>query len=201
MTVIRWDATDPDRVLDAVLKEYSAGRPVVVPTDTLYGLSAPISNPDALMYIFQVKGRPLDMTLPVAVGDLSALEELAHLELWKRDHVHSRLPGPYTFILRSRSPLDRLVSRNNTVAVRIPAHPLFRVLCSKVGPLALTSANPHGECDLTRADDIDSMFGGDLLVIEDDRSLSGAASAMLDLTGDRPLLLRPGKTDEGVENG
>lgn len=174
---------------------------MVVPTDTLYGLSAPITSPHALMYIFQIKGRPLDMTLPIAVGDLSALEELAHLDHWKRDHVRSRLPGPYTFILRSRSPLDRLVSRNNTVAVRIPAHPIFMALCSKSGQIALTSANPHGEIDRTRADDIDGLFDGELLVIEDDRALSGAASAMLDLTGERPLLLRPGKTGEGVEDG
>ena len=79
--------------------------------------------------------------------------------------------------------------------MRVPRHPIFIPLCSKAGPLGLTSANLHGSENIVEAAELDDQFKGDLLIIDDDRFISGSPSAIIDLTDKNIRMLREGKVN------
>ncbi|MGA1820759.1 MAG: L-threonylcarbamoyladenylate synthase [Thermoplasmatota archaeon] len=189
---MKWDAGSVEQVLDRVEEEFSGGRPVIVPTDTLYGLAAPLRNIRSVEMIFELKQRPREMTLPIAVGNLPMVDDIAIIRRWQKDPIRKGLPGPFTFILEVKADLPDLVVRDGTIAVRVPRHPIFIPLTSRVGPLALTSANRHGAGNILKAAEIDQQFNGKLLVVEDDRALSKSASAIIDLTDETAAVLREG---------
>lgn len=192
MTVIHLDRREPGLVLEDIMAEFENGRPVILPTDTLYGIGAPISDHSALRRIFELKSRPLELTLPIALGNLKMVDETALVRSWQRSTLGENLPGPVTFILEARENLDPLVVRNGTIAVRVPGHPLFIPLTTLAGPIALTSANRHGGSEFLNASEIDREWAGELLIIEDDTALAGKASAVLDITRELPTVLREG---------
>ncbi len=192
MTVLHFDRKGSDKVLGSISREFEKGDPVVLPTDTLYGIGAPISNHRALERIFDLKRRPRDMTLPMAVGNLPMVDDVSMIHRWQKSTLRGHLPGPVTFILEAREGLDPLVVRDGTVAVRVPRHPLFIPLTTMFGPIALTSANISGGAEILNASGIDREWGGRLLVIEDDRALSGRATTIIDLTDEVPSIIREG---------
>ncbi|MFO8052057.1 MAG: L-threonylcarbamoyladenylate synthase [Thermoplasmatota archaeon] len=192
MTVIRWEREDTGPVVERIVHEFEEGRPVILPTETLYGIAAPISSGRAMRTIFKLKKRPEEMTLPVAVGALHQLDALVRIHRWQKTSLRSNLPGPVTFIMESKQKLPPEVEREGTVAVRVPRHPVFLELTKKCGPLGLTSANLHGDDEIMKAGDINDLFRGELLVVEDDATLGGEASAILDITEKTPRILRKG---------
>ncbi|MBN1538814.1 MAG: threonylcarbamoyl-AMP synthase [Candidatus Thermoplasmatota archaeon] len=192
MSIVKWAPEHQDLLLDRVQEEFSGGKPVVLPTDTLYGLAAPLSSTKTIREIFSIKKRPLEHTLPLALGDISMIDEVALISGWQKDLMRRGLPGPVTFIVEMKGRMTELVSREGTIAVRVPAHPIFHPLTLRSGPLALTSANLHGSTDLLTAEGIDMQFNGDLLVIEDDISITGTASAIVDLTHGAASVIREG---------
>jgi len=194
MTLVRWDPSENERLLDELERQFSIGAPVVMPTDTLYGLCAPVGNEAAVRRIFDLKGRPLNMTLPIAVGDIDGLVSIAPVDGWRRDLIERDLPGPFTFIVKAGIDLPELVMRSGTVGIRVPDHPIWAALHRRFGPMALTSANRHGSPDILEAKGMDAELGGSIMVVEDDASLSGSPSEVIDLTGDAPVAIRAGKT-------
>jgi L-threonylcarbamoyladenylate synthase len=192
VSILHFDRKDPENLITDLINEFDKGLPVVLPTETLYGIGAPISNTDAVQKIFDMKKRPRDLTLAVAVGNLPMVDDLAVIHRWQKNTLRENLPGPVTFILNVKSLSDTSFVRKGTIAVRVPRHPIFIPLCSKVGPLVLTSANLHGDPDVHKAELIDKQFGGEILVIEDDGSLSGCGSAVIDLTEEVATILREG---------
>lgn len=192
MSILHFDRRDPEKVIPELTEEFEKGLPVVMPTETLYGIGAPISNNSAVRKIFDLKARPMDLTLPVAVGNLPMVDDIAVIHRWQKNTLREHLPGPVSFVLHARNIADPFFVRNGNVAVRVPRHPLFIPLCSRTGPLVLTSANVHGSSDILKAERIDEQFGGEILVIEDDRSLSGKGSTIIDLTDEIPAILREG---------
>jgi tRNA threonylcarbamoyl adenosine modification protein (Sua5/YciO/YrdC/YwlC family) len=186
-----WDDQNSDPVVKKVLSEFELGRPVILPTDTLYGLACPLSDSEALGKIFDIKSRPEEVTLPVAVG---IIDNISHVALCSEDqiaYVRTRIPGPYTFILKAVHGMNRYVVKNGTVAVRVPDHPIFNHLYRNCGPLALTSANLHGKQPISSIVDAErQLLGYDLLMIIDEWAVSGRASTIIDLTTPEPMLLR-----------
>jgi L-threonylcarbamoyladenylate synthase len=156
-----------------------------------------VSCPEAVKRIFDIKDRPLHLTLPIAVGDVEMLLGLASADGWRRERIESLLPGPYTFVLRARVIADPRVVRDGTVAVRLPAHPLYPRLTRRFGPIALTSANPHGGDDILTAALLDSLYGRAVTIVSDDAAVRGSPSEIVDLTGDRPKVLRSGNLNKG----
>jgi len=198
VTVVKLDSQLSDDILEDVLSEYGRGNPVVVPTDTIYGISAPISNPRTVMAIFERKNRPIDRPVPIAVGSLPMMDDITVIQRWQKDTIRENLPGPVTLVLDARGITSDLISRDGTVAVRVPRHRIFLPITLRVGPLALTSANRHGQSTPLTAREVDSTFDGELLVLEDDIAIRGEPSVIVDLTSGEPVVLRDGNIYNAV---
>ncbi|MFW3145234.1 MAG: L-threonylcarbamoyladenylate synthase [Thermoplasmatota archaeon] len=195
MTVISWNREDQTVIVEEILLEFWKSRPVILPTDTIYGIAAPVSSPGTLEAVFKIKNRPKELTLPVAVGALYMVDEIARVHRWQKTTLRDNLPGPVTFVLEAKEDLDPLVVRKGTIAVRVPRHPVFIPLCAEAGPLGLTSANLHGSENIITAEELDDQFRGDLLIIGDNDSISGSPSAIIDLTDRNIRMLREGKVN------
>ncbi len=171
------------------------GGVVAFPTETVYGLGADAANEQAVQKIFRLKGRPADH--PVIVH----LPNATHLERWAQAipdtawHLaQSFWPGPLTLILR-RQPWvsNALTGGQETVGVRVPAHPLALALLGRFGGgVAAPSANRFGHISPTTAEHVRAEFGGTVPVLDGGAAAVGLESTILDLSGSVPSILRPG---------
>ena len=170
---------------------------VAFPTETVYGLGADATNDRAVARIFEAKARPRFNPLIVHVTDRDAA---ARLVAWSdlAERLANRFwPGPLTLILRQlqNGCISKLVSAGGqTVALRVPSHPLASALLKAAGlPIAAPSANPAGKISPTMAAHVKSGLGDRVDMILDGGACSvGVESTVLDISGDRPHLLRPG---------
>ena len=188
--------TDPVRAAAAL----AAGNLVGMPTETVYGLAADAADPAAVARIYLVKGRPADHPLIVHILDM------ADLDRWARevpDHARELAerfwPGPLTLILpRSGLAGDHVTGGQDTVGLRMPAHPMARELLRHFGrPVAAPSANRFGRVSPTRAEHVlaelgDRLVPGRDLILDGGPSRVGLESTIVDCTGPRPRVLRPG---------
>jgi L-threonylcarbamoyladenylate synthase len=175
-----------------------AGALVAFPTETVYGLGADATNGQAVAAIFEAKGRPHFNPLIVHVPDLAAAERFAVLSPGARTLALAFWPGPLTLVLPRRpdSGLSDLVSAGlDSVAIRIPAHPIARaLLAASERPLAAPSANRSGRVSPTAALHVFEDLGGRPAMILDGGSTEhGLESTVVDATQDGSVvLLRPG---------
>jgi len=202
-------ASPDDSALARASAALAAGRLVAFPTETVYGLGGDAGNDHAVAAIFAAKGRPRFNPLIVHVPDAEAAEALARFDERARRAAELWWPGPLTLVLPrlEGAPLSLLVSAGlDTVAVRVPAHPAARALLKACGrPLAAPSANRSGHVSPTApvhvAEEFPDGAGGLLaMILAAGRCPIGVESTVLDLTGERPVLLRPGSvTREELE--
>ena len=177
----------------AILKN---GGLVAYPTDTVYGLGASAMIPEAAERVFRVKERPLNMPLPLLLSDESQIPELAEAVspvAWLM--VRRFMPGALTLVLSGAGALPEIIlGGGNTVAVRIPAHPVPLALIEGLGgPLIGTSANLSGRPSALTAEEAAAQLGDRIdLVIDGGACPGGRESTVLDVTGETPLLLREG---------
>ncbi|NBW33229.1 MAG: threonylcarbamoyl-AMP synthase [Cytophagia bacterium] len=172
------------------------GWPVGIPTETVYGLAANACDREALLRVFETKGRPL--TDPLIVH-LASQEELNRYAVDVPDTAYALLeafsPGPLTLILPKASILPDEVSAGlKTAGFRIPRHPLtLELLRSLDFPLAAPSANLFGRTSPTTADHVADQLGEQIPYILDGGPCQiGVESTVLDLSGREPILLREG---------
>lgn len=186
-----------DDNLDRAAAALSRGELVAFPTETVYGLGADAANGTAVAAIFETKGRPRFNPLIVHVQDLSAAQEIATFNEQAKQLAAAHWPGALTLIARQRShsPLSDLVSAGlETVALRVPSHPIARTLLQRSGlSIAAPSANRSGHVSPTTAAHVEADFAGtDLLIIDGGATPMGLESTVVDVTSDAPALLRPG---------
>lgn len=186
---------DPMGLLDEAATVLLAGGTVVMPTDTVYGVAALPSVPGATAKLAQLKQRALEQPLAVLVADRGQVAELAEppgavAEDWMVEHW----PGPLTLVLRRHPSAAALELGGNpaTVGVRCPDHPFVRALAARVGPIATTSANHHGEPTPTAAAAAADSLGGLVDLVVDGGPTGSVASTVIDLTGPQPRVLRVG---------
>ena len=169
---------------------------VAYPTDTVYGLGAGMSIPRAVKRVFQAKQRPQGMALPLLVANASQIAELAgQLPPVACRLIDSFLPGALTIVLPASGTVPDIVNAGgNTVAVRIPDHPVPIALIEGIGmPLVGTSANVSGQPSPLTAAEVHSQFGDKVdMVIDEGGRCTGRESTIVDLTGDKPVVLREG---------
>jgi L-threonylcarbamoyladenylate synthase len=182
-----------------------AGRLVAFPTETVYGLGADASQPDAVGRIFSAKGRPADHPLIVH------LASAAQLDAWAREipDAARRLaerfwPGPLTLILKRAAHVPAAVTGGqDTVGLRVPSHPLAaQLLTAFGGGVAAPSANRFGRVSATTADHVRRELGDAVDFILDGGACPiGIESTIIDLSGGAPVLLRPGRiTQQEIES-
>lgn len=173
------------------------GKLVAFPTETVYGLGADATNDLAVAAIFDAKGRPRFNPLIVHIADQTEADKLAIWGPLAGKLAAHFWPGPLTLIAprRADSGLSMLVSAgSDTVALRIPDHPIARDLLSKAGrPIAAPSANPAGRISPTNASHVIQGLGDRIdMVIDGGACLVGVESTVIDVTQSPPRLLRPG---------
>jgi len=191
--------------VDAGVRLLRVGEVVAYPTDTLYGLGADFASEAALQRVLEIKGRPQQMGIPLLLSDPEQLSLVAQGMSDAAVALASRFwPGALTFVVRrSRAVSDLVTGGRDTVAVRVPDHPVPRALAAGLGrPITGTSANLTGAPPATTADDVRRQLGDSVaLVIEGGPSPIGQASTIVDVSGPRLRLVRAGAVSfEAIRN-
>lgn len=174
-----------------------AGEPVAIPTETVYGLAADATNPEAVARIYEAKGRPSFNPLIVHVSSVDDAQRIADFGPYGQHLAKKYWPGPLTIVapLRADSKIASLASAGlPTIAIRVPSHRAVRALLKAAGrPLAAPSANASGAISPTRASHVAKSLGGRISLIIDDGPCPGGIESTIVAEADGALrLLRRG---------
>lgn len=172
------------------------GELVAIPTETVYGLAANALNSDAVMKIYATKKRPTFNPLIVHLAETNDITKYAKdipLNMWRLAERFS--PGPLTYVLPRKNIIpDVVTGGGDTVALRIPAHPMAHELLSLIDfPLAAPSANPSGYISPVSAAHVAAELGGKIpYVLDGGECAVGLESTVVAFDGDKVLVLRAG---------
>jgi L-threonylcarbamoyladenylate synthase len=183
-------------MIDEVVEAIRAGRPVILPTDTVYGLCADAGREEAVRALYRLKGRGETQPTALLAADVDALLD-AVPELRGRAERIARalLPGSYTLVLPNPARRFGWLSgeRPETIGVRVPAlDGDARLVLARVRAVAATSANLPGGRDPRRVQDVPEQILAGCGAVLDAGELPGVASTVIDLTGPEPVVLREG---------
>jgi L-threonylcarbamoyladenylate synthase len=183
-------------VIDEAVAELKEGRPVVLPTDTVYGLCADPYREAPSRELYRMKGTPPDQPMALVASHIDLLFEcVPELRGRSGTMVRALLPGPFTLILPNTAQRYRWItgSAPDRIGVRVPelAGPGAEVL-ARVGAVVATSANVHGGSDPRRLEDVPVEIRAGAAALVDGGELPGKPSTVLDLTGEEPKVLREG---------
>ena len=185
----------PAEGVDAAVAALLAGLVVVLPTDTVYGVASATTVPGATAALFAVKRRPAEVALPVLCGDEATARSLAGaLPLGADRLMRSCWPGPLTIVVPRRPGLDLDLggADDGTIGLRVPDAALVREMADRVGPLACTSANRHGQPTPVTATEAGAALGPEVAVVVDGGRCEGLPSTVVGWTGEVHRILRPG---------
>jgi tRNA threonylcarbamoyl adenosine modification protein (Sua5/YciO/YrdC/YwlC family) len=199
MRVVRAVMIEGQAVLDAGAAEEAVavlrrGGLLVYPTDTLYGLGADPFNADAMRRLLAAKRRPEGQPVSVVVADLAAAGGLAAIPPRAEALCSPWLPGAVTLLFRPgpKAP-PSIVSVQNTVALRVPKHPVALMLAKRFGAITATSANVHGRPPPVECSEAQDQLGDAVdLYVDAGPCPIGKESTVVDLTGPEPRIIREG---------
>src|SRR4029077_59609 len=198
----RYDCRDPqERVagIEAAVTAARAGELIVLPTDTVYGIGADAFTPAAVTTMLAAKGRGRNMPPPVLVGTARAAAALVDdLGAFGQDLIDEFWPGALTLVFRaSPTLLWDLGDTKGTVALRMPLHSVALDVLKQTGPLAVSSANRHGQPSAINADEAEQQLGEAVSIYLDGGPCTdNVPSTILDLTGTIPKVLRSGAVSQ-----
>ena len=180
----------------AAARALAEGGLVGFPTETVYGLGADASNPLAVARLYQAKGRPAFNPLIAHVGDLQAARKIARFDAQAERLAEAFWPGPLTLVLpkAENCPVADLATAGlDTVAIRVPAHPVARdILRAFGGPVVAPSANLSGHVSPTSAAHVQSDLAGRIDLIVDGGPVEVGVESTIVGCFEAPMLLRPG---------
>jgi L-threonylcarbamoyladenylate synthase len=186
----------PQDEIDQAVEALREGEVVVFPTETVYGLGADAQNPDAVRKIFELKGRPATHPLIVHIDHARALERWAlNVPPEAAALAEKFWPGPLTLVLRRAPAVDLAITGGqDTVAVRMPAHPVAQQLLRAFGSgIVAPSANRYGRISPTRPEHVREEFGDTVrIVLDGGDSKIGLESTIVSCIDTVPRILRPG---------
>ncbi len=181
--------------IDAAASALRAGRLVVMPTDTVYGLGCDAFDGAAVSALLRTKGRGRDMPVPVLVGSWSTIDGLVYsVSPQVRSLVRAFWPGGLSLVVPQAPSLGwDLGDANGTVMLRMPLHPVAIDLLRAVGPLAVSSANISGRAPSTTMQEARDQLGSAVEVyLDGGRCERGVPSTIVDVSGAVPRILREG---------
>lgn len=189
-------ATDP---IEAAARAALDGSLLVLPTDTVYGIGTRPDDPAATARLFEAKGRPRELELPVLVPSTQAARAIATFDDRAEALALRFWAGPLTIVLPRADPSRAwdLGGDPTTIGVRMPHDPLALAVLARTGPLAVTSANRSGAPTPATCDEVEAAFADAVEVyLCAPEPLAGSPSTVVDLTGDAPSVVRAGAVPE-----
>lgn len=186
------------RLINQVINQMKSGAIICYPTDTGYGIGCDLFDQKAIKRIIQLKKRPKQKPFSFMCSNLTHISEYAHVSNSAYRLLKRNLPGPYTFVLPGSKLVPKImVTRQKTVGIRVPTHPICRLLIETLGnPIINTSVLlDEEENSLSEPFEIEQYLSNRVDVIIDGGRIFPDPSSIIDLTGDFPEILREGKGD------
>lgn len=185
------------RHIHRAVEVLSKGGVVVYPTDTIYGLGCDVTNKGAVERVQRIKGREANKPMSFICSDLVQVSRFGHVSNFAHRILKRFLPGPYTFVLPATRETPRtLQSKQKTVGIRMPDHPVSRALVEQLGnPVLSTSANESDQEVLTNPVDLERFLGSRVDLILECGTLPVQPSSVISLIDDRIEILREGQGD------
>ncbi len=196
---------DPAPAITKAVEVLRAGKPVVLPTETVYGIAALASDSEAVERLLALKGRPLGKPLPVAISGRNMLEELLpDLDELQRRLTRRCWPGPITLVLPGTIPgsfaaelpipVQRAIMPEGWIGFRVPNHPIPLAILRELGePLVLSSANKADQGELSDTGEIARVFGEEIgLYLEDGPIANRKPSTVVQVEAGKCRILREG---------
>lgn len=188
----------PESEIKEIVSELTAGRLIVYPTDTVYGLGCDPFDETAVKRAYMVKRRPFDMPMSIVVKDLRMMEELALLDDSARILVEKFMPGPLTLIVTKKPAVPDILTASSTeIGVRIPDHPVALRIIEEFGPIITTSANVHShKSPRTCQDAIEDLGPTVSIYIDAGPAPIGRPSTIVQISEGEISLIRQGDITE-----
>ncbi len=173
---------------------------VVHPTDTVYGLGGDPFQEAAVDRVFAAKGRPRDQPISIAIAEPADVFRFGIKSAIAEAFCTKNLPGPFTVVLRATKDAPApVVATDGRIAIRVPAHPIPRLLAKAYGPITSTSANLHGRPSPVTCPEAHEQLGDRVDVYLDGGPTPlGGEPTLVDLSGNRPKVLRQGVLPTGA---
>ncbi len=194
--LIKAENGDVETAAERAAELLNRGEIVAIPTETVYGLAASIYSEKALKEVYSVKGRPQDNPVIVHISSMDMLDGIVtEIPDNARLIAEKFWPGPLTMIFNKTDRVsDTITCGMDTVAVRFPSHPVAHAVIEAAGvPLAAPSANLSGKPSPTSAEHcVHDLWGKVPLIIDGGQCEVGVESTVVSMTGDHPVILRPG---------
>ena len=184
-----------DRAVDAI----EAGEAVVYPTETVYGLGADATDPEAVGRVYEIKNRPRDKPLSVAFGDIDHATQYTEPTDRELAFMREFLPGPVTVIVDRKLTLpDMLTDGDPRIGVRVPANEIALQLCRAAGPITATSANRSGEPSVRQPVDLQDSVREHVGAVVEAGETAGTESTVVDVSAGK--IHRRGAAVEAIES-
>ncbi|HJU51040.1 MAG TPA: L-threonylcarbamoyladenylate synthase [Acidimicrobiia bacterium] len=185
-------------MIDRALDHLRAGEVIGLPTDTVYGIGADPHQPRAVARLFEIKGRGPDQPIGLLVSDLETALGLVELPDYARLWASLHWPGALNLVAQPKTSWPPGIGDGESLAVRVPDHPVALELLRAAGPLAVTSANRSGDAEALNDVEAACIFGVDVGFYLMGESPSGVASTSVDVRSAEPIVLRQGPLDLGI---
>jgi L-threonylcarbamoyladenylate synthase len=185
---------DDPSAIETALKILDKGGLVAIPTDTVYGLAAPVNNSRSIERLFKVKGRDFNKAIAVLIAGPEQISTLTNnFNPTARNLVKHFWPGALTVIVTKNPDLPCILSPLPTIGIRMPAHAFVISLLEQSGPLATTSANKSGAANPLNLKDVLIQLDGSIdLVLDGGQTAGGIPSTVVDCTQIKPVIVRQG---------
>ena len=186
------------RLIEQAIKQMKSGAIICYPTDTGYGIGCDLFDQRAIKKLLQLKKRPKHKPFSFMCSNLTHISQYAHVSNSTYRLLKRNLPGPYTFVLPGSKLVPKIMStKQKTVGIRVPAHPICKLLIETLGnPIINTSVLlDEDENSLSEPFEIEQYLTNRVDIIIDGGRIFPDPSSIIDLTGDYPEILREGKGD------
>lgn len=186
-----------ERFIRVAVDALQAHRVVVYPTDSCYALGCLMGAKDAMERIQRIRQTDKRHFFTLVCRDLSDISRFARVDNWQYRTLKAFTPGPYTFVLQATREVPRRLmnEKRRTVGIRVPDHPVVRMLLADLGSplMSTTLLLPGDDLPLTDASEIFQRIGHAVDVVLDGGNCGLEPTTVVDLTGDSPVVLRAGK--------